>query len=52
MVKVSEQLGTAASANLMKSLTEIDMKMVKSDADDTTLQYATSSLSLSECLAS
>jgi hypothetical protein len=52
MVKVSEQLGTAASANLMKSLTEIDMKMVKSEADDTTLQYATSSLSLSECLAS
>ena len=48
MVKVVEQLGAAASANLMKTLTDMDMKMVKSEADDTTLQYAMSSSSLSQ----
>lgn len=38
MVRVGEQLGTIVSMNLLKSLTDVDMKMVKSEADKISLQ--------------
>jgi hypothetical protein len=44
MVQVSEQLGTSVSANVIKGLTDVDMKMVKSEADEISLQCAASSI--------